>query len=120
MMQNEKDKLIALFGNERNWCQDFEARDEQGEPVPYNDETAVAWDLVGGMCHLFGWARACKLFVQLGRHISGPQRPRWMQDEEMVAMAALQEFNDSQETTHELVMTKLNEMPVWSREASLS
>ena len=118
MMQEEKDKLLALLDSESKWCQEVDARDDQGAPVHYNDEAAVAWDIVGGMCHLFGWSRACTLFVQLSRHIVGQQHFRMFQDREMVAMGALQDFNDDSDTTYDVVIEKLRDMPVWSQRPS--
>jgi hypothetical protein len=112
MMQNEKDKLLALFENESRWCRRVEARDARGDPVHYNDEAATAWDVVGGLCFLFGWERACTLFVQVGRHITGVKRGHAHRDVEMAAMASLQDFNDERDTTYDLVMERLRDMPV--------
>ena len=113
MMPDEKEQVLALFNEKNKWCQLCEARDGHGNPVPYNDETAVAWDIVGGMCRLFGWRRACQLFGQMSRHIGGAQRTRFGQDEEMIAMAALFDFNDATDTTYEKVMAMLQDMPIW-------
>jgi hypothetical protein len=111
MMQNQKDKLLALFENESKWCQRVEARDAHGNPVHYNDEAATAWDVVGGLCVLFGWERACTLFVQIGRHITGVKRSHACRDAEMAAMTSLQDFNDEPDTTYDLVMERLRDMP---------
>ncbi len=118
MIQEEKDHLLSLFANEASWCQEVEARDEQGDPVRYDDDAAVSWDLIGGLCHLFGWSRACKLFVQLVRHITGPSL-RWSSpDRAMAAMRVLQDFNDRRETTYETILTTLRDMPVWTQARS--
>ncbi len=115
MMQYEKDKLLALFEDENRWCQRFEARDGKGKPVRYNDKAATAWDVVGGMCFLFGWKRACKLFAQAGRQITGVKRVAGFRDHEMAAMASLLDFNDRYDTTYDLVMAKLRDMRVHCR-----
>ena len=119
MMQYEKDKLLALFEDENRWCQRFEARDRSGKPVRYNDKAATAWDVVGGMCFLFGWKRACKLFGPVTRHVSGLQRYWAARDSEMAAMAFLKDFNDKRDTTHNLIMAKLRGVPVENRGRSL-
>ena len=118
MMQYEKDKLLALFEDENRWCQCFEARDRRGNPVRYNDKAATAWDVVGGMCFLFGWERACKLFLQVSRDVTGLKRGPGLRDREMVAMASLQDFNDQRDTTYDLVMARLREMRVYDRQPS--
>jgi hypothetical protein len=115
MMQDEKDKLLTLFENESKWCQHVEARDKRGNPVHYSDESAVAWDMVGGLCILFGWERACELFVQVERRITGVKQGHGLRDPQMAAMASLQDFNDKRGTTYDLVMTRLREMPVHDR-----
>jgi hypothetical protein len=115
MIQDEKDNLLSLFAREENWCQEVEARDQQGEPVRFDDEAAVAWDLVGALCHLFGWSRASKLFVQIIRRITGPSYRWTSQDRAMAAMRALQDFNDRQETTYETIVATLRDMPVWTQ-----
>ncbi len=112
MTQDEKNKLLDLLGNEGKWCRETDARDEQGDPVHYDDEKAAAWDVVGGMCRLFGWSRACELFGQVARHFTGSQPPRTLQDPEMGAMAVLQDFNDDQNTTYTSVMAQLQGLPV--------
>jgi len=119
MMQYEKDRMLALFENESRWCQSVEARDERGNPVHYNDQAATAWDVTGGMCFLFGWGRACKLFAQVGRHVTGLQRRRDLCDRVMTSMVSLQDFNDSRDMTYDRVMAKLRDMPVYRREASV-
>ena len=115
MLQNEKEKLIALLDDQRRWCQEAEARDDEGNPARYDDENAAAWDIVGGMCHLFGWRRARQLFGQVCRHLVGRPRCQPSSDPEMAAMASLQDFNDERGTTYELIMARLQEMPVWRR-----
>jgi hypothetical protein len=113
MTPDEKEKLLTLFAQENRWCRGCEARDGVGDPVCYDDKAAVAWDLVGGICHLFGWTRGRELFGQIHRHIGGRPGPRRGQDEAMAAMAALFDFNDSLDTTYDKVMATLQEMPVW-------
>jgi hypothetical protein len=115
MMPDEKARMLALFDKESRWCRFVEARDGRGHPVHYSDQAAAAWDVVGGMCFLFGWERACELFAQLGRHVTGMHRYRGSRNREMVAMASLQDFNDQSDTTYALVMTKLRDAPVYDR-----
>jgi hypothetical protein len=115
MTRNEKDNLLTLFEKESRWCQHVEARDERGRPVHYRDKKAVAWDVVGGMCFLFGWERACALFKEVERHVSGLQRYPTYGDPEMAAMASLHDFNDKRNTTHNLIMAKLRGVPVHHR-----
>lgn len=112
MTQDEKDMLLALFGDEERWCQHAEARDGKGHAVHYSDETATAWDVVGGMCHLFGWERACELFMHVGRHVTGLEQSPEIQDGEIAAMAALQDFNDKRSTKYELIIARLRNMPL--------
>jgi hypothetical protein len=56
------------------------------------------------------------LFEQLDRHINGKRvafgwPPR---DSEMVAMGALQEFNDRVDVTFDMLRIQLETMPVWN------
>ena len=115
MMQAEKDKLLTLVDSERRWCQDAEARDADGNPVRYDDDTAVAWDITGALCHLFGWQRACALFVQFNRHVNGKSKTeRWpMGDARIKSMAALQDFNDLASTTFGELRGRIETMRVW-------
>ena len=114
MMPQEKDRLLALFSREQRWCQNAEARDGDGNPVVFDDADAAAWDITGGMCLLFGWKRACELFRQLDRHISGEKRDQWFNRKpEIDSLAALQDFNDNDATTYQTVVTQLQTMPVW-------
>lgn len=113
MMADEKDQLLDLFANETQWCQHCEAQDQNGDPVHYDDEAAVAWDIVGGMCHLFGWRRARELVRQLHRHIGGRQGLGWSQDADIAAMSGLFDFNDASDTTYEKVVAALQDLPVW-------
>jgi|CXWL01.1.fsa_nt_gi hypothetical protein len=115
MIQDEKDRLIALFDDESNWCQGLDAADLEGQSVHYDDKQAVSWDLVGGLCHLFGWKRACNLFEPLSRHIAH-RRPTGLpsfKNAEIAAMSALLDFNDDDDTTHEIVMDRIRNLPVW-------
>jgi hypothetical protein len=117
MMQNEKARLLALFADKGKWCQRVEARDAQGNPVRYDDQRAAAWDVVGGMCLLFGWPRARKLFPQVGRTVAGSKRPLiGCRDREMSAMTALLDFNDEQKTTHAVILARLQEVQVYFKE----
>jgi len=116
MMAKEKEQLLALLDRERRWCREAEARDANGEAVHYGDDEAVAWDVTGALCRLFGLQRACVLFGQLDRHINGKRvavgwPPR---DAEMVAMGALQEFNDRFDVTFDVMRVQLETMPVWT------
>jgi len=114
MIQDEKDKLIELFDDEHRWCQGVDASDQQGQAVHFDDEQAVSWDLVGGLCHLFGWKRACELFEPVSRHIAGRKHLNSpSQSREIAAMSALLDFNDNDDTTYEMVIGRLRELPVW-------
>ncbi len=113
MMPEEKEQLLQLFDDVKCWSQGAEARDDSGEPVSYSDKTAVAWDIVGGLCHLFGWRRACQLFEQLHRHMAGLSVMDAGRESDVAALSALLDFNDAADTTHERVMAMLREMPVW-------
>ena len=119
MMAEEKEQLLALFDHQRKWCQDAEAHDADGRAVRCNDDSAVAWDVTGALCRLFGWRRACELFRQLDRHINGKRvAAGWpVRDAEMDSMAALQEFNDGIETTFDLVRNQIETMPVYHRDS---
>lgn len=120
MMQHEKDELLALFESSGKWCQRVEARDRRGNPVHYGDATATAWDIVGGMCFLFGWDRAFSLFLQVSRHFTGSQRSRTTRNREIAAMVSLQDFNDRHDTTYEEVIDKMRGMPVYCPRPSVS
>lgn len=116
MFPSEKERLISLFANQQQWCQEAEAKDKTGEAVRYDDPAAVAWDLTGGMCVLFGWQRALELFPQLDRHIHQNRRGRWwVTDPGIASMGALQDFNDEARTTFEMVTERLRTMPVTDR-----
>lgn len=122
MMPDEKSQLLALLDVPARWCRDAEALDAFGEEVRYDDASAVAWDVTGAMCLLFGWERACVLFCQLHRHIYGKRKsfgwPR--RDEEMDALATLQAFNDNKSTTFEMIRGEIETMPVWYGHAQSS
>lgn len=115
MIQDEKDRLIAFFDVESNWCRGMDAVDADGNAVHYDDDAAVSWDIVGGLCHLFGWKRACKLFEPMSRHFAKRRHlaTAFQPNTEMVAMSALFDFNDDDGTTHELFMDRLRGLPVW-------
>jgi len=115
MLPNEKERLLIFFGDHHRWCQEAEARNETGEAVHYDDPSAVAWDITGGMCLLFGWQRALELFPQLDRHVHQGKRSRaWVTDRGIASMAALQDFNDEACTTFEMITERLKTMPVWN------
>ena len=115
MMPEEKEQLLALFDDDHKWCRDAEAHDANGDAVRYDEASAVAWDITGALCRLFGWRRACQLFTQLDRHINGAgavaRRP--VRHAEIASMVALQAFNDRLETTFEMICGQLETMPVW-------
>jgi hypothetical protein len=113
MLPHEKERLLELLHDKRRWCKNAEARDQHGNAVHYDDATAVAWDLTGATCLLFGWRRACELFRQLDRHITGRRRKFHVrQSLDMASMAALQDFNDLGGTTYDAIAARLNSMPV--------
>jgi len=115
MMPEEKEQLLALFDHERRWCRDAEANDIHCDAVRYDDDAAVAWDVTGALCRLFGWQRACVLFGQLDRHIHGKRVAiGWpARDAEIDAMGALQDFNDQTDMTFDRVRERIETMPVW-------
>jgi len=115
MMPEEKEQLLALLDHERRWCRDAEAHDANSDAVHYDDDAAVAWDVTGALCRLFGWRRACVLFGQLDRHINGRRVAiGWPAgDAEMDAMGALQDFNDRVGMTFDMMRERIETMPVW-------
>jgi hypothetical protein len=115
MMPEEKNRLLALLEHSRVWCQEAEARDAHGDPVRFDDDAAVAWDITGALCRLFGWRRARVLFEQVERHLGGKQpHAFWpLRDSGIEAMKALQDYNDRSSTTFELLRERLESMPVW-------
>jgi hypothetical protein len=115
MLLEEKERLLSLFDCEDRWCQNAEARDAQGEAVHYDSDAAVAWDLVGGLCWLFGWARATELFGQVSRHILGRHRSTRYAQTAITAMAALVDFNDDSNTDFPTILGKLQGLPVATR-----
>ncbi len=116
MMPNEKTQLLGLLEHPGKWCRNAEALDAGGNGVVYDDDAAVAWDLTGALCRLFGWQRACVLFEQVERHIVGKRRTAgWpLRDTGIEAMKALQEFNDRADTTFDVLRERLEAMPVWN------
>jgi hypothetical protein len=119
MMPEEKEQLLAFLDHERSWCRDAEARDADSDAVGYDDAAAVAWDVTGALCRLFGWQRACVLFGQLDRHINGKRVAiGWpARDAEMDAMGALQDFNDRVDMTFDVMRERIETMPVWQGNA---
>ena len=115
MMPKEKEQLLALLDHERRWCRNAEAHDANSDAVRYDDDAAVAWDVTGALCRLFGWRRACVLFGQLDRHINGKRSTiGWLaRDAEMDAMSALQNFNDRADMTFDVMRERIETMPVW-------
>jgi hypothetical protein len=120
MLQEEKDQLIALFHDEVRWCRGVDAVDENGNAVHYDDEKAVSWDVVGALCHLFGWKRACQLFEPISRHISGRRHLHSpTQTQEIAAMSALFDYNDNDTTTFDEFVSQLQALPVWHGKRAL-
>ena len=118
MTLNEKDRLLSMFLLPTSWCKEMEACDSSGESVHYDDPSAVAWDLTGGTCFLFGWDRAQQLFPQLERHLLNSRRNTLVPNAAIASMVALQEFNDQPETTHSMLLDRIRTMPVWTRGSS--
>jgi hypothetical protein len=115
MLVDEKEKLLDLFADPQRWCQGAEARNAIGDAVHFDDPAAVAWDLTGAVCLLFGWARALELFHQLDEHVRQAKRNSLpLHHPEIAAMAALQDRNDDSGTTFDTVIGWLQSMPVWS------
>jgi hypothetical protein len=115
MMPQEKERLLALLTSGARWCRGSEALDAEGHAVHFDDPSAVAWDVTGAICLLFGWQRATVLFEQLHRHIVGKRqtynRPR--RDAAIDAMVRLQEFNDMPETSFADLREQIESMVVW-------
>ncbi len=116
MMPDERARLLELLGHEGRWCRAVEALDADGRGVAYDDASAVAWDLTGAVCHLFGWERARVLFAQLERHLLGKRHvPGWpVRDTAIDSMTALQAFNDRADLTFAVLRARLERMPVWT------
>ena len=115
MMPDEKAQFLALYSGPGHWCRDAEARDAGGHAVRFDDATAVAWDITGALCRIFGWQRACVLFEQVKKHLIGKPRAfkRSLTNTGIEAMRALQEFNDQPGMTFEMLRMRLEAMPVW-------
>lgn len=114
MTQAEKDRLLALLDRPARWCQGAEARDARGEAVRYNAPEAVAWDIVGGMCYLFGWDRSLAIFAQAWRQITKRASGREAIAMDSTAVRWLQDFNDESKTDYTLVITRLRGLRVRS------
>ncbi|MCB9853422.1 MAG: hypothetical protein H6819_10035 [Phycisphaerales bacterium] len=115
MTQDERQALLDLLDEESRWCRDFEARNVNGQSTCFDSDDAVAWDLTGAICRLFGWERACALFGQFDRHINGKHTPVLLsRDNGIGAMVSLQTFNDNPETTYADVRNCIDSMPIWS------
>jgi hypothetical protein len=119
MMSDEKAQLLALLSGPGHWCRDAEARDANGGAVRFDDGKAVAWDITGALCRMFGWQRACVLFEQVEKHLIGKPRAfsRSMTNPSIDAMRALQDFNDQPGMTFEMLRARLEAMPVWQGHA---
>jgi hypothetical protein len=115
----EKDRLLALFDHKSRWCQEAEARDAEGESVHFDSGEAVAWDLVGALCQLFGWTRATELFGQLSRHMLRGINRFSRAGSPISAMVALVDFNDDPELDFAAFLAKLQRLPVSGRQAAL-
>ena len=121
MLPDEKDKLLALLEGDKRWCKGAEACDAHGSPVKFHDPLAAAWDITGAMCHLFGWKRACTLFGQFEQHIHKRTRLHGFdRDAAIDSMVTLQTYNDSPETTFEVILNLVETMPVWTGVSSPS
>ncbi|MCA9245066.1 MAG: hypothetical protein KDA32_14000, partial [Phycisphaerales bacterium] len=70
-MPEEREQLLQLLNAPSRWTQHMEAQDERGAPALYDSDDAVAWDLTGALCRLFGWRRGLALFEQIDRHAHG-------------------------------------------------
>ncbi|MBI4582342.1 MAG: hypothetical protein HY718_21790 [Planctomycetes bacterium] len=112
MTQQEKEALLSLLCTPARWCQGMEASDAAGESVPYDDAGAVAWDLTGGLCFLFGWERATELFPELEPHITGRTPGPGDEKAAIPSMTALQDFNDRPGTTHDALLARIQTLPV--------
>jgi hypothetical protein len=118
MTSQEKDRLLTLLLDARHWCQTVEARAADGQAVTYSDPQAAAWDLTGAVCRLFGWRRACELFIQMDRRLhprSGAEPAA--SDPAMVAMISLQSWNDDPHRSHPELVAFLEQLPVSHRAA---
>jgi hypothetical protein len=115
MTPKEHELLLSTFSLPARWCKEAEARDDDGESVSYHDPRAVAWDLTGGVCSLFGWNRAMELFPQLARHMLDHRAECRGSTASIACMVALQEFNDSPDTTHGVLLARLRRVPIWAR-----
>jgi len=114
MTEQEKQELLSLFAIPANWCQEMEARNWEGHSVRYDDPSAVAWDLTGGVCHLFGWDRATELFPLMERHVVGHKVDRQVANPGIASMINLQEFNDRSDTSFEILLLRLASIPAKS------
>ncbi len=117
MHADEMSELLTLFSDSGRWCRNAEAKNARGMPVRYNDPDAIAWDLTGALCLLFGWQRACALFRQIDKHLLRDRSLRWrVQDPCIESMLALQDCNDRASTTFEWLINRLRHMHVLERE----
>ncbi|MHC5112087.1 MAG: hypothetical protein ACYTHJ_19670 [Planctomycetota bacterium] len=114
MFPVEKVKLVGLFATDANWCQGAEARDANGDAVKFDDPMAIAWDITGALCLLFGWTRARTLFGQFERHVNKTRRvPGFNRDAAVESMVLLQAYYDRPDATFERFRGDLETMPVW-------
>lgn len=98
----------------RRWCQSAEARRADGQAVTYCDPEAAAWDLTGAVCRLFGWRRACELFIQIDQRLHPPTGAGAGGDP-IAAMICLQSWNDDPQTSHPDLVAVLERLPVSNR-----
>lgn len=115
MTEPEKQALLGLLDTPDHWCKDLEARKADGTGTSFDAEDAVAWDLTGALCRLFGWNRARVLFGQFDRHIRGRRVAVLLsRDDGIRAMVALQTFNDHPDRTFSQIQGAIVSMPIWS------
>lgn len=120
MRTEEMSQLLALYSDPSHWCRHAEARNARGTPVRYGDPSAVAWDLTGALCMLFGWERACVLFRQIDKHLLRDRALRWrILDSHIESMLALQECNDRAGTTLDWLINRLQHMSTIERDAAV-
>ncbi|MGB0715978.1 MAG: hypothetical protein ACPGXK_08870 [Phycisphaerae bacterium] len=114
MKSNEKAELLAFLDDAARWCRDAEARNSAGDAVHFDDEGAVAWDITGAVCRLFGWDRSQAIFEHMGRHMleAAVTSPFTNDAPGIDAMRALQDFNDHTDTNYETMRTRIENIPV--------
>lgn len=111
MTKAEKQKLQTLFGTRARWCQGSEAMDVHGEPVNHDDPDATSWDIVGGLCHAFGWERAQALFPEIHAHFRTGASPGDHVQSSFDAMRDMSDLNDADGTTYETLAALIDTLP---------